>query len=221
MAEGYLTHFEQFEHRTYFLDSAAVFLDRALEYETEEQLSRPLVRLWFLQGEYTRAADLGRRITADSLSDPWTLYRIGESASKLGNIRQAIRFYERAVEEAPDHLQFRNKLATAYTADRQLERAMAMFDRLLEDNPKFADALNNRGFARVLLGDAEGAQGDFEGALKLDPDLEPALANLASLHANMNRLDESRKYLERLIKMDPDNPNYLRLLEIIETPDSP
>ncbi|MDX1740241.1 MAG: tetratricopeptide repeat protein [Rhodothermales bacterium] len=220
MAEGYLTHYEQFEHRSYFLDSAAVFMERALRESSEEDLARPLVRLWFLQGEYERASDLGRRLTADSLSDPWTLYRIGESASKLGNVRQAIRFYERAVEEAPDHLQFRNKLATTYTADRQLERATALFDDVLEDNPKFGEAYNNRGFARVLLGDIEGAQDDFETALALNPDLEPALANLASLHANMNRFEEARVYLERLIRMEPENQNYLRLLEIIDTPGS-
>ncbi|NNE46053.1 MAG: tetratricopeptide repeat protein [Rhodothermales bacterium] len=218
MAEGYLTHYEQFEHRPYFLDSAAVFMDRALTQHSEVVLVRPLVRLWFLQGEYEKAADLGRRITADSLSDAWTLYRIGESAAKIGNVRQSIRFFERAVAEAPEHLQFRNKLATAYTADRQLPRATELFDALLKDHPKFADAYNNRGFARVLLGDLENAQVDFEKALSLNPDLEPALANLASLFANTNRLDRSRKYLERLIEMDPDNQNYRRLLDIIDSP---
>jgi Tfp pilus assembly protein PilF len=220
MAEGYLTHYEQFEHRSYFLDSAAVFMDRALQVASEEELVRPLVRLWFLQGEYEKASDLGRRLTADSLSDAWTLYRVGESAAKLGNIRQAIRFYERAVEEATAHLQFRNKLAAAYTTDRQLDRALDLFNDVLNDNPKYGEAYNNRGFVLVLLGDIDGAQTDFEAALALDPDLEPALANLASLHANMNRFDEARAYLERLIRMDPENQNYLRLLEIIDAPGS-
>ncbi|MDX1429088.1 MAG: tetratricopeptide repeat protein [Rhodothermales bacterium] len=215
IARGYLAHYEQFEHRPQFLDSAQVYLNRALQTESRETLAESLVRLWFLKGEYGSVTGLAEGIAAGLIDDPWTLYRIGESYGKAGNVQKSIEYFEQAVSLAPDHLQFRTRLATTYTADRQLERAVQMFDSILTDHPKWAEAYNNRGFAFALLGDFERAEADFEQSISLDPDFEQALGNLASLYANTSRSEEARKYLERLMKIDPDNANYRRLYEVL------
>ena len=207
--------YEQFEHRPQFLDSAQVYLNRALQTESRETLAESLVRLWFLKGEYGSVTGLAEGIAAGLIDDPWTLYRIGESYGKAGNVQKSIEYFEQAVSLAPDHLQFRTRLATTYTADRQLERAVQMFDSILSDHPKWAEAYNNRGFAFALLGDFERAEADFEQSISLDPDFEQALGNLASLYANTSRSEEARKYLERLMKIDPDNANYRRLYEVL------
>ncbi len=215
MAHGYLAHYEQFEHRPQFLDSARVFLDQAMETKSERQLVEPLIRLWTLSGEHSRVAALAETISPDSLADPWTLYRIGEAYAQIGNQRKSIDFYERAVSLAPDHLQFRTKLATAYTADQQLERAIQLFDEILRDHPKWSEAYNNRGFAHALTGDFAQAEADFNRSLELNPDFEQALGNMASLYANTGRPDRARTYLERLMEIDPDNRNYRRLYEVL------
>lgn len=215
MAEGYLAHYEQFEHHPAFLDSAAAHMGRALQTVAEDSLMRPLIRLRFLEGDYGQVAALAERVQADTMPDAWTLYRIGESYAKEGNVRNSIRYYEMAVQAAPEHLQFRTKLATAYTADRQLDRALQIFNAVVNDHPFHADALNNRGFAYAMKGDFEQAEKDFQRALAMNPDLEQALANLASLYINTERNDDARLYLERLIEMDPDNRNYQRLMEIL------
>ncbi|MBT8399779.1 MAG: tetratricopeptide repeat protein, partial [Rhodothermia bacterium] len=215
MARGYLAHYEQFEQRPQFLDSARVFLDRALESSSETELAEPLIRLWTLSGEHGRVAALAESGSPDSLTHPWTLYRIGEAYAQMGNQRKSIDFYERAVSLAPDHLQFRTKLATAYTADQQLERAIKLFDEILRDYPKWSEAYNNRGFAYALTGDFAQAETDFRRSLELNPDFEQALGNMASLYANTGRPDEARSYLERLMEIDPDNRNYRRLYEVL------
>lgn len=142
-------------------------------------------------------------------------YRIGEAFLSTGQPTKAVHYLELALDHAPEHLRFLNKLASAYKNDGQLHRALSTYDAVLEANPKFEVAYNDRGFTRVLLGDFEEAEADFLTALALDPDAIAPLGNLASLYYNTNRKVEARPYLQRLLELDPDNPDYLRLWKLL------
>ena len=189
--------------------------ERAQRDASAEALALPLVRLWHLQQDYRSIMNLARTLDPATIADAWTLYRMGEAFLKTGQPAEAIRYFSLAVDRAPEHLRFQDKLATAYSEDGQLQAAISIYDTILEANPKFATSYNNRGFARALLGDLDGAEADFLAALRLDPDETFALANLASLSANTDRKAEARPYVQRLIRLDPENQNYRRFAELL------
>jgi Flp pilus assembly protein TadD len=216
IANGYLASYEQFFARPQFLDSAAVYLERARAEASEQALAPSLVRLWFLQGKHGEIRRLAGNVPIDSLQDAWTLYRIGEAYARSGAWTRAIDHYETAVRLAPQHLRFKGKLADAYAASRRVDRALALYDEILAANPTLADMRNNRGLARIARRDFQGAETDFQEAIALNPDAEQALANLASLYYNTDRQEQARALAERLVRLRPDNPRYQQFLALMQ-----
>ncbi len=217
MGEGYLAYYEQFNNVEQFLDSAAVHLDRAQREDPSTDMVRALIRLWYLQKDYTRIKEFVDAGKVVGVREPWTYYRIGEAFSSLQLFDEAKNYYGKAVDLAPDHLWFRTKLAASQVALGHPEVAIAIFNDVLEDNPVFEDAYNNRGYAWVLLGDFPKAEADFRKALSLDPDARQALANLASVCLNTGRADEALSLVDRLIKLDPENQQYLAFRKAVLT----
>lgn len=215
LGDGYLTFYEQFISQPRFLDSAAVYLRRAMAENTMKELTPSLVRLWFLQGDSRSVIERASTLDLQSITDPWLLYRIGESYFKEGNFEASLRYYTRAVSLAPFHLRFLSKLGQAYAANDELTAAISIYDRIIEANPNFSVAYNNRGFARVLLNDLESAEQDFLKALSHDPDEVQPMANLASLYLNTGRPHLARPLAARLIELEPANPNFRRLLQLV------
>ncbi|MEX0601378.1 MAG: tetratricopeptide repeat protein, partial [Rhodothermales bacterium] len=210
-AEGFMTYFEEVQNRLDFLDSAAVLVDRAVEEQGPTAVAPSLVRLHHLQRDFDATVRLSREIAMAEIDEPWTHYRVGEAYQTVGNVQEAIVYFEEAVRRSPAHLRFLNKLGSAYTEARRLDEALEVFDRVLNANPKYAEARNNRGFVHILQQDFEAAEADFLEAIRLDPDAEIAFANLASLYFNTNRREEASPYARRLVEEHPDDPNYQRL----------
>lgn len=218
IAEGYLANYEERANHPEFLDSAAVYLEKARGETPPLVLARSQIRLWFWQKDYEAITDLVATLNTAGIEDPWTLYRMGEAFSQTGQIEEAVDYLERAVTLSPHHLPFQNKLAGAYNDLGQYEHALSLYNAILEANPKYEDAYNDRGFTRIALGDIEGAEADFRAALALNPDIAMALGNLASLYYNTDRKAEARPYVRRLLALEPDNPNYQQFWNLVNTP---
>ncbi len=214
VARGYMTYYEEVTNHPGFLDSAAVYLDRARDETPLHQVAAPLVRMYFLKEDYRSIVRLAR--AGLSATDAWTAYRIGEAFLTEGSPAEARPHMEKAVSRAPGNLRFRSRLAVAFLHENRPTEAAALLDEVLDNNPKFTEAFNNRGFARLLLGDIEAAEADFLAAIALDPDLEGALGNLASLYYNTGRIAEARPYARRLLKRDPQNPQYQQLWDLVK-----
>ena len=216
VAEGYLTYYEEVTNHPGFLDSAAVYLEKARPSRSQQDLAPSLVRVWFWQENFEAIVGLARTLDEQAIGDPWTLYRIGEAFVAMGRNQEAIHYYALAVSLAPEHLRFMDKLASAYSADGQFNAALAIFDDILEANPTFDEAYNNRGFTRAVLGDLEGAEADFLAALALNPDGLSSLGNIASLYFNTDRKAEARPYARRLIELEPANIRYQQLWDLVK-----
>lgn len=216
VAAGYMTYFEEVSDVPYFLDSAAVHLERAEAEESVDAIASSLVRLRFLQNDPEAIVRLLREIDPSVFQDGWSYYRIGEAYVSVGDAATAAEYFRRAVETEPDHLRFRNRLGMIYTSLGRYSDALRAFDAVLSANPKYSDAYNNRGFARAMQGDLSNAEEDFIIAIQLDPDAYQAMANLASLYVNTGQDAKARPYAQRLLEHDPENEAYRRLLEMTE-----
>ena len=216
VAEGYLTYYEEVTNDPAFLDSAAVYVEKARQSLSEQELAPTTVRVLFWQEQFDAIITLSGAIDEQAIGDPWTLYRIGEAFVAMGRAGEAIHYHALAVSLAPQHLRFMNKLASAYSADGQLDAALSIFDDVLEANPSFYEAYNNRGFTRAVKGDLEGAEADFLAALALHPDELSALGNIASLYFNTDRKAEARPYARRLLDLEPANVRYQQLWDLVK-----
>jgi len=216
LASGYMAYFEEVSDIPYFLDSAAVHLERAKSDRAVEALAPKLVRLRFLQEDFSAIVRLVRDVGPEVFQDAWTYYRIGEAYAAVGDEAEAAEYFFKAVEHNPEHLRFRNRLGMAYTSSGRFNEAIRMFDIVLNSNPKYEDAYNNRGFARAMHGDLSGAEDDFLMAVSLNPDAYQALANLSSLYVNTDEGEKARAYVERLLEYDPENEGYQRLKDLVD-----
>ena len=215
VVKGFLTYYEEVTNNPVFLDSALVYLERARAEAPARELAPLWIWAWFWRQDYGSIIGLAGSLNAQTIQDPWTLYRIGEAYLSTGQPANAIRYLQLAVGRAPEHLRFLNKLAAAYTNAGNFNEALSIYDSILDVNPNFEAAYNDRGFAHILMGDFEAAEADLVTALDLDPDAISPLGNLASLYYNTGRGDEARPYVQRLLELDPDNPDYLNLWSLV------
>jgi len=208
VAKGLMSYYEKITDRPEMLERAEAALARARQSEESDQLSSAHIWLWYLQSDYPSIRRLVKEKGDVQEGGAWTQFRIGEAYRASGEFERAIGYLERAIDLAPEHLRFLDRLAATYTNTGQYQAAIALFDQILQANPKFESSVNNRGFAYLLMGEFEKAELDFKDAIALDPDAEVALANLASLYVNTDRYEQARPLVRRLLILAPDSPDY-------------
>jgi tetratricopeptide (TPR) repeat protein len=217
MAKGYLLEYEAYNPKGIYLDSAYKYLRKAGWLDEPENLNA-VVNYYYLRKDHLAIAGLVELNGISNLLnhilvnkeysnyDAWTAYRIGQALEAQGNIDQAVKFYEKAVELATYNLEFRNKLGSILVARKDLGRAQEIFEFILSEYPLYASAHVNYGYTVLLLGDLEKAEKHYDFALSLDPDQVQALLNKAGLCFLRNERDQGMFYIERVLTLEPDNP---------------
>ncbi len=204
IAEGYLNYFEKFQNNNSYLDSASFYFAKKGNY-SERHLFNNLIRLAFLKQDFRALVQLAEKNQVTYSKDPWTLYRIGEAYSNLGDRAKAIVFYRLACQAGPYYLEFQNKLgSTALQMGNQTE-AKKCFEFIIQENPKFAPALSNMGYIYALNSNFNKAMELYNQAIALDPDYEQALINKSALLLNLNKKSEALVLMKRIMKNNPNN----------------
>jgi tetratricopeptide (TPR) repeat protein len=106
----------------------------------------------------------------------------GRVAERLGNIRDAARSYQGAIDVDPQHVRARANLGRIFVFGGAPERAMEIIEPVMATAPNDAELLTVRAAARMQLQDRDGALADAERAVQLDPTDESAVALLASMY---------------------------------------
>ena len=211
VALGLMSYYEKITDRPEMLERAARELQRARNSEDGDKISAAHIWLWYLQSDFSSIRRLIDEKGSVQEKSAWTQFRIGEAYRASGEFDRAVLYLEKAIQLAPEHLRFLDRLAATYTNMARYEVAVSMFDEILQANPKFDASINNRGYAYLLMGEFDNAEVDFQNAISLNPDAEVALANLASLYVNTDRSALARPLVSRLLILAPSNPDYSRL----------
>ncbi|MFG1420707.1 tetratricopeptide repeat protein [Roseixanthobacter liquoris] len=113
--------------------------------------------------------------------------QVAKNQFRAGNYGRAVRYYERAVEVAPESGEAWLGLAASYDRVRRFDladRAYRMAGQYLGDR---AEYYNNVGYSYMLRGDLAKARDNFLKALSLDPSNVTAANNLQMLRSAANR----------------------------------
>lgn len=226
-ARAYLNQYEKFENKSYYLDSALIYLKDKTEADIKANLE-PLVQLYFIKNDFNKIANYTNKLSDQAILNTllikksysnehaWTSYRIGEAFYNLGDLQRAINYYKKTVDLAPFVLDFKNKYGSALAAKGLLPNAEKEFNEILKENPKHVSALTNLGYLKLAQGNAREAEQLYFKALSLDPDYEALLLNIAGLFAYKKDFKQAELYLNKILKRNPNNTKAKQALSQIK-----
>ncbi|MGH8496474.1 MAG: tetratricopeptide repeat-containing sulfotransferase family protein [Gammaproteobacteria bacterium] len=146
----------------------------------------------------------------------------GEAAGRSGDLRGAVRHFERALAENPTLAAAHFNLGVCHAALGELRRAGECFGRAAELAPAFAAAHERLGSVLNALGDYEGAARSFRAALRLNPANAPVLAWLGASLQLSGRLVEAEDCYRRALEIDARNADaHCNLGKLCQATDRP
>ncbi len=174
-------------HRKGELDAAGHSLREALRANpsyTEALLA--LANVYESQGDYERSREIAERAgsierSAGDVLDATTRGKLanlqaalGDAYREVGELREAIEAYRKALDRCPDFPDIRNRLGVALRDAGLPDRAIAEFRRVLRVHPGFCDAAVQLGVTLYSLGRTEEAASEWETVLAEHPEREDA-----------------------------------------------
>lgn len=204
MAQGYIALFEKYLPDPQMLDSAGFYLKKSRE--PAARTFRTRVHYAFIQKNYAALTKLAGEIPEGAQPDAWTWYRLGEGLLQTGEAARAESFFQKAVDELPLHLEFREKLGVAQILLNKPAAGKVNLEQVVGENPKMPVALCNLGYTHALEGDLQTAESLYDRALALDPDYQQALVNKIAVRLARGDENEAQNLVDRLLRLNPDHP---------------
>lgn len=139
-------------------------------------------------------------------------YLNGRVAERRGNIREAVDFYQAAVDVRPTDDRARASLAKVFVLGGATQQALEVISPGLLDHPDNPDLLAARAAARHQLQDDSEAQADAERAVQLAPSNENAIAVLAALALRSGDAARAISLVSDAATKAPDSVDLRRIL---------
>ncbi|MGA2782943.1 MAG: tetratricopeptide repeat protein, partial [Smithella sp.] len=134
----------------------------------------------------------------------WLLYYDrGATYSRLGNYKQAIEDYSRAIEINPGFAAAYNNRSDVYAGLGNYRQAIEDLNRVIEFNPGFAAAYNKRGNAYNGLGNYRQAIEDCSRAIEIEPAYAEAYNNRGNAYDGLGNHKQAIEDYDRAIEIKP------------------
>ncbi|MHB8137449.1 MAG: tetratricopeptide repeat protein [Smithellaceae bacterium] len=122
----------------------------------------------------------------------------------LGNYKQAMEDYDRAIEFNPRHAEAYNNRGSVYHKLGNYQQAIADLNKAIEFNPRYAEAYNNRGAACHILGNYKQAMEDYDRAIEFNPRYAKAYNNRGNTYNALGNYRQAIGDYGRAIEVKPD-----------------
>jgi len=139
-------------------------------------------------------------------------YLNGKVAERRGGYREAIDYYQSAVDVRPDDTLARASLARVFVFGGGSQRALEILSPGLLDHPDDPDLLAARAAARHELKDERDARDDAERAVQLAPANEDAIAVLSALSVRAGDTEKAISLVTGAVTKAPDSVDLRRIL---------
>ncbi|MBN2495663.1 MAG: zinc-ribbon domain-containing protein [Deltaproteobacteria bacterium] len=135
--------------------------------------------------------------------DPRPLYFLGRISEDLEKPEEALAFYDKAKEIAPNFLLARVAIARLALRQGRLKEALVQLSESSKLNPRSAIVHNGLGEVYFIQKNLSLAESEFREALKLDPELASAHFNLANTLRDTGKLEASLAEYQRVKVISP------------------
>ena len=159
----------------------------------------------YSQGKLEEALVQGNQLASQFSADPNIPNILGEVYSSLGNHKNAIASYNRAIEVEPNYAEAYNNLGVTLNKLGRNEEAITSLNRAIDLWPNYAEAYNNLGKVLIDFGEYKEAVANLNQAIKLWPDYAGAYNNLGNALENLSKYEEAISSYNKAIELNPDD----------------
>lgn len=135
-------------------------------------------------------------------------FTLGNLYFQNGDLEQAVRNFNRAIDKFPNFLRAHRNLALAYVQLDDFNNAVSSFVKSIELGASDAITYGVLGFSYFQLGRYKSAENAYRTAMLFAPDTRDWQVGLMRSLAAMNRNDEAIGLLDELIELDPNNTDF-------------
>jgi Flp pilus assembly protein TadD len=133
-------------------------------------------------------------------------YCLGVYLSDHGQIVEAMKDYEVALEIDPAYGDAHNNLGIEIAKQGNLDAAIGHFRKAISSDPRLSSAHANLGLALALQGKRDEAIAEFQESLRLQPDDAPMHLNLGDVMADQGRFKEAIGQFREASRLDLNSP---------------
>jgi tetratricopeptide (TPR) repeat protein len=151
-------------------------------------------------------APCDERVLGDDCHDFASLYRLGVSQARAGQLEEAVCVLGRAAEANQGSAEARTLLGVVLAVLGRLDAAVASFKAALIINPRSPQTHAKLGNALQILGRPAEAIAHYECALAVGNESAVAHTNLGNALQLVGRLDDAQRHYERALALDPSRP---------------
>ena len=127
---------------------------------------------------------------------------MGNVLKDQGNLDEAVKAYNRAIDLKPNFAASYNNLGNALKDQGKLYQALETYDKAISLKSNYAEAYNNKGIALQDNGMLAGAVKAYKTAIEINVDYAEAYWNLSG---TTNRVSEAKFWVKKCLNA---NPNY-------------
>jgi tetratricopeptide (TPR) repeat protein len=165
-------------------------------------------RHWIETGRFERFLE-------DDDQDFASLFRLGISKARAGQLDEATVLLDRAAEVNPGSAEARTLLGICLATLGRLDAAVASFKAALIINPHSTQTHTKLGHALQILGRHAEAIPHYECALAAGNQSADAHTNLGNALQLLGRLDDAQSHYERALALDPSRPELHNNLAVL------
>lgn len=196
-------------HQQGDIDQAALHYKQVLETEPQHPEALHLLGVIASQtGQFEQAAIFISQAIQYHPKPPAHFYiNLGNLRYQQQNWREALHYYQSALELNPEDLEIRYKVASLYESLEEVEQAVPHFLKILEKSPEHPEALeiyNILGMFFQENNQLEQALEYYKQGLKIEPEASELYNNIGSVFEAQNDLDQAIEYYLLALKHNPD-----------------
>lgn len=158
-------------------------------------------------GAYYREKDPDKALSVLQRISPPTSESVrsqGHVYRDHGNLEEAIRLYEEAIELDPDDAWARVALGDAYQIQRRIEPAIEQYEIAIKNDSTLAYPRHNLGLMYYWQGKTEAAITEYERSIELAPDFHWPYNSLGLVYRQQGKLDEAIRLFEKATEVNPE-----------------
>jgi len=196
----------------YFAD-AIDEMEEALQLGADKTLVYPaLSRAYLFTGQYEKITDLRNDPdNSEAFNLDLTLIA-GQAHFRAGQIDDAIKEYELALQNHPSETRLLNALAAIYIQQNKLDLADTLLKRSIEIAPDNAFTLHETGKLHKAKGEYDKALAQYQLAEAILPDAPNILRSMATLYLETGHLDKAEGLIQQIEEQSPFDV-HVRLLK--------
>jgi len=197
-------------------------IDRTKEYsDPYEEL---LPETFFIKSE-SPTYQSSKRQHSENVADEdnsYYLFLESQAQKKQGNLKEAINFLEKAIQQDPESLYLKQEMAILCLQNNDSGKALSIVEDILKIDPNHVDALIMDATIKKALNQDEDVKAIYEKALQSDPTRKGVYQILGKMYLDEGDLDNAYRIYEEMTRnFNNDYEGYYFLGRIYEIKGDP